>query len=92
MSTITDLKTNKTLYLQCSCRSEVLVIEYDHNANMADLIIYSTRSAFDSKLSFWQKLRRCYHILMNHKPYTDQMVLDANHLKELKSFIYGLGL
>lgn len=85
MASLTNLKTNKTLFILCSCGSEVLYIDYDHELNLADLAIFT--SFYGHKMSLWQKLRYCYHILFYNKPYCDQIVLNNIQLKELKDFI-----
>lgn len=92
MSILHNLKTNKTLFIQCSCQSEVLVIEYDYEINMADFAIFGNRSSYEYKLSFWQRMRYCYQVLVNKKPYADQIMLDHKQLKDLKNFINSLHL
>ncbi len=92
MSILHNLKTNKTLFIQCSCQSEVLVIEYDYEINMADFAIFGNRSSYEYKLSFWQRMRYCYQVLVNKKPYADQIMLDHKQLGDLKSFLSGLDL
>lgn len=85
MASLTNLKTNKTLFILCSCGSEVLYIDYDHELNLADLAIFT--SFYGHKISLWQKLRYCYRILFYGQPYGDQIVLNNIQLKELKDFI-----
>lgn len=92
MGSVTNLKENKTLFIPCSCKSEILVIEYDHSIQMADFAIYESRASFNNKMSLWQRLRYCYQVLINKKPYADQMMLDNNQLKDLKKFLNGLTL
>lgn len=92
MSTITNLKTNKTLFIPCDCRSEILVIEYDHELKTADLSIYENRISYTNKLSLWQRIKYCYQILIYKKPYTDQILLNLKQLKELSLFLSGLDL
>jgi hypothetical protein len=92
MGSTTNLKTNKTLFIPCGCRSEILMIEYDHEWKMADLAIYETYNAFRNKMSLWQRLRYCWQILWFKKPYSDEMVLDHNQLNDLKNFINSLHL
>lgn len=92
MSTLDNLKTNKTLFIQCSCQSEVLVIEYDHEINMADFAIFENKTSYKYKLSFWQRIRYCYQVLVNKKPYADQIMLDNKQLIDLKKFLSSLDL
>lgn len=92
MGSITNLKENKTLFIPCGCRSEVLMIEYDHEINMADFAIYQTEACYSTKMSLWQRLRYCWQVLWHKKPYADQIMLDNKQLKELKSFLSVLDL
>lgn len=90
MASISDLKQKKTLFTMCSCMGELLVIEYDEEFDIADLSIYQQRNSFLHIQSFWQKMRYCWQILWNSKPYTDQMQLSKEQLIELKQFIESL--
>ena len=92
MGSITNLKENKTLFIPCSCKSEILVIEYDHEWDIADLAIFEHYTNYSNRMSLWQRLRYCYQVLINKKPYADQMILDNNQLKDLKKFLNGLTL
>ena len=92
MGNVTNLKENKTLFIPCSCKSEILVIEYDHEIDIADLAIFENYTNYGNKMSLWQRLRYCYQILVHKKPYADQMVLDTNQLKDLRQFLQSLGL
>jgi hypothetical protein len=92
MGSTTNLKTNKTLFIPCGCRSEILMIEYDHEMQMADFAIYEHQVAYKSKMSLWQRLRYCWQVLLYKKPYADQIMLDHKQLSDLKTFLSGLDL
>ena len=92
MGSITNLKENRTLFIPCSCKSEILVIEYDHEIQLADLAIFENYTNYSNKMSLWQRLRYCYKVLFEKKPYADQMVLDNKQLKDLQKFLNGLNL
>jgi hypothetical protein len=92
VGSITNLKTNKTLFIPCNCYNEILYIEYDHEIEIAEFAIYESRSSYEHKRSIWQRLRYCYNILFKKKPYSDQIILDNKQLSELKSFLVRLGL
>lgn len=92
MGSVTNLKENKTLFIPCGCRSEVLMIEYDHENKMADLIIYKTDEVFRSRLSLWHKIRYCWQILWHNKLYSDEMMMDNKQLLDLKKFLASLNL
>ena len=90
MGRVTNLKENKTLFIPCGCRSEILMIEYDHEMRMADFAIYEHQVAYKSKMSLWQRLRYCWQVLLHKKPYADQIMLDDKQLLDLKEFLQGL--
>jgi hypothetical protein len=92
MGSVTNLKENKTLFIPCCCKSEILVIEYDHEINTADFAIFENYTNYNNKMSLWQRLRYCYKILFEKKPYTDQILLDKNQLKDLQKFLNTLSL
>ena len=92
MGSVTNLKENKSLFIPCSCKSEILVIEYDHEIQLADLAIFEHYTNYSHKMSLWQRLRYCYKVLFERKPYADQMVLDNKQLKDLQKFLNGLTL
>lgn len=92
MGTVSDLNNNKTLFMPCGCRSEILMIEYDHEWKMADIAIYQTDVSFRYKMSLWQRLRYCWQVLWHKKPYADQIMMDHKQLKDLKNFLNMINL
>lgn len=92
MGSITNLKENKTFFIPCGCKSEILAIEYDHEIDMADLAVFENYTNYGNKMSLWQRIRYCYQVLFHKKPYADQMMLDKQQLKDLKKFLEGLSL
>jgi hypothetical protein len=89
---VTNLKTNKTLFIPCDCGSEILMIEYDHEIKIADLAMYETSLSHKYKMSLWQRLRYCYQVLIKKKPYSDQITLNNKQLLDLKAFLNTLDL
>jgi hypothetical protein len=92
MGSITNLRENKSLFIPCSCKSEILVIEYDHEIQLADLAIFENYTNYSHKMSLWQRLRYCYKVFFEKKPYADQMVLDDKQIKDLRKFLNELDL
>lgn len=90
MDSVTKLQENKTLFIPCDCRSEILLIEYDYEIKMADFAIYESNLA--NKMSLWQRLRYCWQVLVKKKPYADAIMLNNKQLKDLKIFLDGLVL
>jgi hypothetical protein len=92
MGSVTNLSENKTFFIPCDCRSEILMIEYDHEYKMADVAIYESYVSYNHKMSFWQRIRYCWRVLRYKKPYADQIMLDNKQLIELKQFLSSLDL
>jgi hypothetical protein len=92
MTSLTNLKENRTIFIPCDCKSEILVIEFDHEIEVADLGIYETSIGYKHKLSLWQRLRYCYQVLVNKKPYADQITLNKKQLKDIVVFLKHLDL
>jgi hypothetical protein len=90
MGSVTKLQENKTLFIPCDCRSEILLIEYDHEMKMADFAIYETN--ISNKMSLWQRLEYCWQILVKKKPYADAIILNNKQLIDLKIFLDSLDL
>lgn len=80
---------NKTIFVLCECGSEVLVLEHDSEYDLTELSIYENLSSYAHKMSFWQRLRYIYRVLVYGRPYSDQIVLSKEQLKDLSSFING---
>jgi hypothetical protein len=74
----------KTLFCLCDCKTEVLVIEYDHELKLADLAIYKNFSS--NRLSIWDRLRYAFRVFFIGKPYSDQIVLTEKQIKDIKKF------
>lgn len=92
MAIISNFSSNKTIFFQCNCSQEVIVIEYDHKNQFASVALYETKSSYDHKLSLWQRIRYCLRCLVSGYVYHDQIMLDNKQLKELKLFLVSLGL
>jgi hypothetical protein len=78
---------NKTIFLLCDCKSEVLVIDYDSDYQLADFSIYENFASYSNKMSLWQKIRYMYKVMVTGNPYADQMVFNREQLKEIKDFL-----
>lgn len=87
MGNVTNLKENKTVFIPCSCKSEILVIEYDHSIDTADFAIYENYASSKHKLSLWQRVKYCYEVMVRKKPYADQITLNKSQLQDLQKFL-----
>lgn len=89
---VTNLKENRTLFVLCDCSNEILMMEYDHRLQIADLAIYQTNAAFREKMSLWQRLKYCWQVLWHKKPYADEITLNNQQLLDLNKFLSSLEL
>lgn len=71
----------------CGCKSEVLVLEYDHEIELMDLAIYEHSVSFRNKMSWFQKLRYIWQVIRYNKPFNDQIILDKTQIQKLKQFL-----
>jgi hypothetical protein len=81
---------NKTSFILCDCKSEVLVLEYDDEYDLMELSIYENLSSYSHKMSFWQKLRYIYQVLVKGRPYSDQMILNKEQIKHMANFLTSI--
>lgn len=86
---VVKFEKNKTTFILCDCRSEVLVLDHDSEYGLTELSIYENMSSYAHKMSFWQKLRYIYQVLVHNHPYSDQIILNKQQLKDLGIFING---
>lgn len=88
MNNLTQFRNQTNIVFSiCSCKNEILVIDYDKELEIADLCIYESYGSFRNKMSFWQKIRHIWQILFNNRLYYDQMILTSKDLKNIKYFL-----
>jgi len=80
-------------WYKCDCGSEVLHIEEDAS-NIADdkLVVYLNVSIMhvDSRCSFWNRLRHCWHILRTGKNYADEIILNWDNVNKLSEDLQAI--
>lgn len=67
---------NKTVFIKCTCHSEGVLVEVDKELDALFLSIWERGYRIDNTLSWKQKLRYIWQVLIYGKSYTDQIVLD----------------
>lgn len=92
MGNITMLDLNRTVFIPCDCKNEILVIDYDHTLNTADVAIYENMSSLLHQLSLWQRIRYAVRTLIYGRPYGDQLILNTKQLRDLKAFLSTIDL
>lgn len=84
---VVKFEKNKTVFILCDCKSEILVLDHDAEYGLTELSIYENMSSYSHKMSFWQKFRYIYRVLIHNRPYSDQIILNSNQLAELYNFL-----
>lgn len=79
------------IYIKCSCHGEGVYINYEKEDKLYYLSFFSLGYK-TGKLSFWNRLRWISHILVNGRPYDDQVVLDQAEAKKISEFIRTNGI
>jgi len=81
---------NKTTFILCDCRSEILVLDHDSEYGLTELSIYENMSSYSHKMSFWQKLRYIYQVLVHNRPYSDQIILNGEQIEHITNFLISI--
>lgn len=74
-------------FVQCECGSEYIVLEPQDIEELKDGLYMSIWTMAYDKPSFWHRFRHIWYTLKNGKPYTDQICLDLNKVKELNKYL-----
>lgn len=90
IKSLRKFQENKTTFILCDCRSEVLVLEYDYECKFVELSIYENLSSYGHKMSFWQKIRYCWQVIWKNKPFSDQIILNTSQVKQLREFLASI--
>lgn len=81
----------KTIYIQCSCYSEGMLVEYDEEDKL--YYISYLGSCKESFVMTWRnRLRSIVRILTKGRIYTDQLVMRAAPMRELITFLRNTGI
>ena len=79
------MKNNKELHLTCSCHTHELHVEKDHEDAMWYISFW--QRGYISETSWKYRLRCIWHILINGRPYGDEVILERKDLIELKQYV-----
>ena len=74
-------------FIQCECGSEYIVLEPQDIEELQEGIYMSIWTRAYDKPSFWHRFRHIWYTLKNGKPYTDQICLDLDNVKELNKYL-----
>lgn len=74
-------------FIQCECGSEYVVLEPQDVEELQDGLYMSIWTRAYDKPSFWHRFRHIWYTLIHGKPYTDQVCLDLDKVKELNKYL-----
>lgn len=77
---ITDIEE---LYVECSCGSEVLKLEYDKEMKLYDIAVFH----LNGKRSWKNRWKQIWHIIKTGEPYADNLVLKPEDVNKIVSFV-----
>jgi hypothetical protein len=80
------------VFIKCSCNSECLHIEKDVEADEISISIWQRGYGDDNRLSFFQRIRHAWRVMIKGKPYGDQIILNKQARRELVSNLLDLHL
>ena len=73
----------KTTFIKCSCSSEALCLEKDEEDDLLYVSIWERGTGRDNRYSWTQRIKHCWRVLIQGRPYGDQLVLDRAARSEL---------
>lgn len=74
-------------FIQCECGAEYIILEPQDIEELQEGIYMSIFTMAYDKPSFWHRFRLAWYTIKNGKPYTDQVCLDLNKVKELNKYL-----
>lgn len=74
-------------YIECDCTAEILAIEPQDIEFPEEGLYFSLFEQAYNKKSFWNRFRHIIYILKNGTPYTDQICLDFDKVKNLNKYL-----
>lgn len=80
---------NNTKTIRCSCYHELLHLDWDEELQLLDMSVWKPYST-DCKLSWRQRLRYCWQILVGGRPYGDQVVLEKQQIADLVDYLMSV--
>ena len=77
----------RDLYVQCDCGAEHIFITPQDFDNLDEGLYMAILANEYAKVSFWNRFRHIWYILIHGVPYTDQVCLDYNEVKQLEKYL-----
>lgn len=75
-------------FIECSCGSEVLMLQYDEEIDVWYICIFERIGA---RMTWWNRIRTIWHTLRYGTPYGDQIVLRKDEMEQLLNFVKQKG-
>lgn len=80
------MKEPDSKFLICDCYEHGLLVEKFEGEDELYISLFE-RGLDGRKLSFKERLRWCWQILIHGKPWSDFVILNTENQKQLKSFL-----
>lgn len=90
MSSLIKFNQDKSCFILCSCKSEILYLNYDAETKLTDMCFYHSIESAQHQMSLWTKIKTIWQVLRKGTIYPDQIVLDKNSTKELCEFLQSI--
>jgi hypothetical protein len=77
----------RDLYVQCDCGSEHVFVTPQDFDKLEDGIYMAILANEYNGTSFWYRFRHIWYTLIHGVPYTDQVCLDYDKVKQLEKYL-----
>lgn len=75
-------------FIECSCGSEVLMLQYDDEIDVWYICIFERTG---SRMGWWNRIRTAWHTLRHGTPYGDQIVITDHALQQFLKIVKQKG-
>ena len=76
----------KTAFIRCECQGEGMSVDYYSDEELY-YISYWSIGLDNKKLTWWNRLRHCWQVLIKGKAFNDQLILNQKAADELAGFL-----
>ena len=77
---------SRTIFIKCECAGEGMSVEHDPKDDLY-YFSYWSYGIGSEKLSWRQKIRYCWQVLIKGKPFNDELIFKQNQVNELVDFL-----
>jgi hypothetical protein len=81
------MNKEKEIYLRCSCGSEILHLSHTLEDGMQDVAVFQYLNGGHGRMTLRDKVRYCWKLLTDGKPYGDCLILSPEDAKKLHGYL-----